>query len=261
MDAHSISVDPAFTSSTNLHTNLPALDASGTPLASVNDDIDGQPRHPVTPDIGADEFMLGSNNPPILANPISNVVYDEDTGPHQVVADLNTVFSDPDAGDFLTFSTQSQNPDIQAYLQSRVTLLVNSTLNYSGIGEVIITATDFGSLSVSDTFMVTINPENDPPLAVDDQYVILISTSTLLNVLANDNDPDHDPLTISGFSSPSHGSVVIDPGDTTLTYTPLTGYSGTDTFNYIISDGHGAPLGKLGQFRFPLIRNPKPKYF
>ena len=240
MDAHSISVDPAFTSSTNLHTNLPALDASGTPLASVNDDIDGQPRHPVTPDIGADEFMLGSNNPPILANPISDVVYDEDTGPHQVVADLNTVFSDPDAGDFLTFSTQSQNPDIQAYLQSRVTLLVNSTLNYSGIGEVIITATDFGSLSVSDTFMVTINPENDPPLAVDDQYVILISTSTLLNVLANDNDPDHDPLTISGFSSPSHGSVVIDPGDTTLTYTPLTGYSGTDTFNYIISDGHGA---------------------
>ena len=76
MDANSISFDPAFTSQTNLHTNMPALDAAGTPVAEVTDDIDNQLRHPLTPDIGGDEFMIGTNNPPTIISPISDVAYD-----------------------------------------------------------------------------------------------------------------------------------------------------------------------------------------
>ena len=240
MDVNSISVDPAFTSQTNLHTSLPALDAAGTPLAEVTEDIDGQPRHPLTPDIGADEFMIGTNNPPTIISPIGDVAYDEDTGPHLVTADLNTVFDDPDPGDFLTFGTFSDNPDIQVYTQNRVTLFVNSSLNYAGSGEIIITATDFASHSISDTFLVTINPINDPPVAVDDYKTILTSTATAVHPLQNDYDPDNDPLTISNTSIPLHGSAVIDIGDTTITYTPTTGYNGPDTLHYIINDQNGA---------------------
>jgi polyisoprenoid-binding protein YceI len=55
-DLHSISVNPHFLSTTDLHTNSPWLDGAGTPLADVPTDIDGNPRHPSTPDIGASEY-------------------------------------------------------------------------------------------------------------------------------------------------------------------------------------------------------------
>ncbi|KPL07738.1 hypothetical protein AMJ86_03145, partial [bacterium SM23_57] len=59
LDANSISSDPQFVSTTDLHidtlTSSP-VDGAGTPIAEVNVDFDGDPRDPVTPDIGADEF-------------------------------------------------------------------------------------------------------------------------------------------------------------------------------------------------------------
>jgi hypothetical protein len=57
-DAHSLNLNPAFISSTDLHlaTGNSAMDNAGTPLASINKDIDGQIRNSVTPDMGADEF-------------------------------------------------------------------------------------------------------------------------------------------------------------------------------------------------------------
>ena len=57
-DANSISVNPLYTSGSNLHVNNFGLDNSGIPLAAITDDIDGELRNPVTPDIGADEFQI-----------------------------------------------------------------------------------------------------------------------------------------------------------------------------------------------------------
>lgn len=55
-DLNSISILPGFVSETDLHTNSLVLDGAGTPLPEINDDIDGEPRDAVNPDIGADEF-------------------------------------------------------------------------------------------------------------------------------------------------------------------------------------------------------------
>ncbi len=60
MDAHSIAANPGFASNTDLHATAAALDSVGTPLARVTTDIDGQPRDPNKPDIGADEFIAGA---------------------------------------------------------------------------------------------------------------------------------------------------------------------------------------------------------
>ncbi|HPB24550.1 MAG TPA: GEVED domain-containing protein, partial [Bacteroidales bacterium] len=54
-DAHSVSAEPQFTSSTNLHTFSNAINSKATHVAAVTDDIDGDPRDPFTPDMGADE--------------------------------------------------------------------------------------------------------------------------------------------------------------------------------------------------------------
>ncbi|PCH65340.1 MAG: hypothetical protein COC01_09850, partial [Bacteroidetes bacterium] len=56
MDANSYSVDPGFVSDVNLHICNDTLNGAGIPLIPVTDDIDGSPRDPSTPDIGADEY-------------------------------------------------------------------------------------------------------------------------------------------------------------------------------------------------------------
>jgi len=59
-----------------------------------------------------------------------------------------------------------------------------------------------------------------------------------INVLANDSDPDGDPLTVTSVTQASHGTVVNN-GNGTVKYTPNPIFSGMDTFTYTISDGHG----------------------
>ena len=59
---NSLYVDPLFTTNTNLHIlNAIALDQAGISVASVTDDIDGELRDVVAPDIGADEFTIDSS--------------------------------------------------------------------------------------------------------------------------------------------------------------------------------------------------------
>ncbi|MBN2172599.1 MAG: hypothetical protein JW731_00615 [Bacteroidales bacterium] len=55
-DYNSLNVNPAFYSDFDLHSNSPDLDGMGYPLAEVLRDIDDEQRHPVHPDMGADEY-------------------------------------------------------------------------------------------------------------------------------------------------------------------------------------------------------------
>jgi hypothetical protein len=61
-DVNSVSVNPDFTSSSDLHTFSAALNNKATPLSSVSTDIDGEMRDLLTPDIGADEFTILTDN-------------------------------------------------------------------------------------------------------------------------------------------------------------------------------------------------------
>ena len=55
-DLSSLNVNPSFLLYQDPHLNDFTLNNAGTSLAEVTTDIDGEPRHPNTPDIGADEF-------------------------------------------------------------------------------------------------------------------------------------------------------------------------------------------------------------
>ncbi len=61
-DTHSISVNPVFTSNTDLHINNSLINGQGIPIVGYTTDIDGDTRNATTPDIGADEFNLLSND-------------------------------------------------------------------------------------------------------------------------------------------------------------------------------------------------------
>ncbi len=100
-----------------------------------------------------------------------------------------------------------------------------------------------GHLTDTATVTVTIGGENDPPNAVNDPSMSVPqgAGATVLDVLANDDDPDGDDLTIIPTTDhlPAHGTVTITGGGTGLTYNPVNSYNGPDTFRYTVSDGHG----------------------
>jgi hypothetical protein len=77
------------------------------------------------------------------------------------------------------------------------------------------------------------------PIAANDTFsVAQNSAQTSFDPRANDSDPDSDALTISDVGTPSHGTAVITGSGAGVAYTPATGFSGTDSFTYTISDGH-----------------------
>src|SRR5262245_66071721 len=55
-------------------------------------------------------------------------------------------------------------------------------------------------------------------------------------VLANDRDPDGDPLTAALVAAPVSGALALSP-DGSFTYIPEPGFSGIVTFAYIAQDG------------------------
>lgn len=77
------------------------------------------------------------------------------------------------------------------------------------------------------------------PIASNDRLRADQNSPNWLRVLANDVDPDGDPLTITAVTQPEHGTVTIIANGTALRYTPEDGYLGTDRFSYTISDGRG----------------------
>lgn len=92
-----------------------------------------------------------------------------------------------------------------------------------------------------ETSTTTLGPRvylNTGPSAADDAITVdFESSANLIAVLANDSDPENDPLTITAVSAPAHGVATIGSGG--VLYAPAAGYSGPDSFTYTISDGHG----------------------
>ena len=79
-------------------------------------------------------------------------------------------------------------------------------------------------------------PANTPPVATDDGGVTVTEDVALdIAVLANDSDPENDPLTITSATVGALGVTAINGSQ--ITYTPTADATGADSFSYIISDG------------------------
>jgi immune inhibitor A len=84
-------------------------------------------------------------------------------------------------------------------------------------------------------------PCNRPPLAVDDSASTIEATAVTIDVVANDSDPEGQPLSVTAVTQPSNGTVVNN-GDGTVTYTPDGGFVSPpdDLFTYTVSDGENS---------------------
>ncbi len=88
--------------------------------------------------------------------------------------------------------------------------------------------------TLGDVIFLNANPEaNDDAVSIDRN-----SSGIVIDVLQNDTDADEgDTLTITSVSAVNNGTVVNN--GTSLTYTPNTGFTGREFFEYTISDGEG----------------------
>lgn len=112
--------------------------------------------------------------------------------------------------------------------------------NFSGTDHFNYTAADASGLSGTTTVTLTV-----APAVHNDAYSTVANTTlhpptTATGVLGND---DGAGLTATIGTPPSHAATFTFNADGTFSYTPLTNYTGTDSFTYSAKDGASTPAG------------------
>jgi subtilisin family serine protease len=172
------------------------------------------------------------NNPPSASNDTATT--NEDT---PVTFNILSNDSDPD-GDPLSVTSVSNGTKGSVSLNEDNTVTYTPNLNFNGTDSFTYGINDGRGGNATATVTVTVNGVNDDPLANNDTATTKINTAVVINVLSNDTDVDNDALSVSSFSDGNNGSVSLNPNGS-LTYTPGTGFTGTDTFTYTVDDGKG----------------------
>jgi hypothetical protein len=173
---------------------------------------------------------------------------------HAPVANDDTATVTPGSSVSIPILANDSDPDNDPLTITQVGAPGHGVAHLNGADHTIIytpaagfTGTDTFTYTIADpagveaTATVTVLVANDPPVGVDDQATTTAGAAVTVQVLANDSDPGKHPLTVTGVSTPAHGTAVIshDPGGDTVVYTPSAGFTGTDTFTYTITDSVG----------------------
>jgi VCBS repeat-containing protein len=176
------------------------------------------------------------NNAPVANNDSYSV--DED---NQLVIDAPGVLAnDTDAdGDALTaiLITNVSNGTLIFNANGSFTYIPNP--NFNGIDSFTYVASDGIDNSSVANVTIVVNPVNDAPIALDDNYTTnedVPLTIPALGVLANDSDIENDPLTAILVTDVTNGTLTLNP-DGSFTYIPNANWYGVDSFTYVANDG------------------------
>ena len=148
--------------------------------------------------------------------------------------------SDPD-GDPLTVSAVTASGNGSCRINGDGTLTYTPAAGFAGTDAFTYAVSDGNGGSDSATVTVTVSGVNGAPVANDDSATTDADTAVTIDVVANDSDPDGDPLTVAALTQGNNGAVAIAGGG--LSYTPNGGFTGTDSFRYTVSDGNGGSDG------------------
>jgi VCBS repeat-containing protein len=212
------------------------------------------------------------DSPPAITTSASQSINENSTAVGTIAA------TDPDPGTTLTWSITGGADSAKFSINSSTGALAflvapnfeaPTDADANNIYVVTVQVSD-GTLTDSRTFNVTVNNVNEPPSAGTDTYTALANTTlkigsspatpgttvavtadlsatpTTNTLLANDSDPDAaTTLTITGNTTPAHGTVTIDSTTGGFLYTPTAGYTGADSFQYTLSDGSLTATGTV----------------
>ena len=122
--------------------------------------------------------------------------------------------------------------------------------SYAGYDEVTYTLSD--GHGHTDTAKIKITVNTHAPVAYNDSVTLMENSSKTFNPIGNDVDEDGDPLSIKSIDTPEHGTATYNGNQ--ITYTPTTGYSGSDYLDYIVTDNHGSEA--TARVTFTIVNRP-----
>jgi len=188
----------------------------------------------------SDGIALDSANVTITVNSINDAPVISGTPATSVLQDNVYSFtptgSDADS-DLLTYAIVNQPS--WAGFESGTGALTGTPTNsdvgdYAGIE--ISVSSDGGLSDTLPIFSINVTNTNDAPVAVDDTATTDEDIAITINVLINDTDQDAgDTLVISETNTEVGGTATIVANQ--VLFTPNAEFSGTGSFNYVISDG------------------------
>jgi len=174
------------------------------------------------------------NRPPVATNDNASTKQNQ-----PVLIDVLSNDSDPD-GNAISISALTSAAHGTVVIQGQKVLYTPAT-DYVGVDNFSYTIIDnaggqsTASVGITVTPLVT-PPQNHPPVANDDSITTLQNHPVVIDVLANDSDPDGHTLTINSVGSAFHGVTTIQGNK--ILYSPYKDYYGNDSFSYTIDDGH-----------------------
>jgi Bacterial Ig domain/Bacterial Ig-like domain (group 1) len=140
----------------------------------------------------------------------------------------------------------------------------------AGSCSITLTATGSRTLAASYSGDATFDPSSDteghlvvapnsPPNASDDSYSTTEDIAQFSvpapGVLANDSDPDGNPLQAEKVSDPANGSVTFH-ADGSFEYKPNANFSGNDSFTYRATDGTAFSAAATVHLTVQLVNDP-----
>ena len=181
------------------------------------------------------------NDPPTIT-PIADQTIAEDTSSGPLGFTIDDAETAPE---FLTVQVSSSDQSLVTDDTLVLTgtganrqLTITPAPNASGQVTITLTVSD-GEATVSESFLLTITPVNDPPVGVSDEYVVeanaYLAIDAAAGVLANDTDVDGDHLTVFLDRRPVHGTLALSPNGS-FRYRPSANFAGVDTFAYRVTD-------------------------
>ncbi|SIS78631.1 Ca2+-binding protein, RTX toxin-related [Roseivivax lentus] len=177
----------------------------------------------------------GGNEPPVAVDDFEFTF--EDT---PVTVDVDANDSDPD-GDTLTVTGVTDGANGTAVVDGGGNVVYTPNAGFIGEDTVTYTIDDGNGGTDTADLIITVEPEPDDnaaPDAVDDTATTTVNTPVTIPVLANDSDPDGDPITT--VSAIATNGIAAVNADGTVTFTPDVGFTGTAEIGYAIEDPSGA---------------------
>jgi len=173
------------------------------------------------------------NDPPVALDDAE--ITAEDTPVTVAVQDND---SDPDGEVIMTTEVIDQPINGTATIVND-SIVYDPNPDFYGMDTLTYAICDAGGLCDTAEVFITILPVNDAPIAVDNTDNTAENTPVTHPVLADDSDPDGDPISLAEITSqPTNGTAVIT--NDSIQYTPNMGFVGIDTLEYRICD-NGSP--------------------
>lgn len=196
----------------------------------------------VTPVNDAPSFTVGADQ-----------TVNEDAGAQSVSGWATGISAGPadESGQLLNFSASNDNNplfSVQPAVAADGTLTYTPAPNANGSATVTLTLSDNGGVlnggvdtSAPQTFTITVTAVDDFPTATDDNAAVNEDDlATVINVLSNDNDPEGNPIAITGITQPANGTSTNNGTD--VSYQPDPNYCGPDSFTYTLNGGSTATV-------------------